>query len=536
MADELTIRMAVTGVAAVEAGIKRVEDAMGRTKTALNGFNKQIGASIGLINGFSSIASAFGNQTMKDLAASADKAALAVGNLKNAASLLTSVRTGAWAVAAGTAMLTLATGMELLQTWQKEADAKKGLESVNRKLADSIEEVTMAQMEQGLISEKQAEDFLTQAILAKDAMSGVSPEEMSGRLTGIARILFANQGSAQDEAKAGEIMQKIRRAQIAAGQQVNVRGLLAEYDAVQEANAVRAEIDKLKLTGEEKRNLILQNEMALRAQLSAIAAANQPAPFGFRENMLANLETVRKQFDDTGKMIADTLNNTIGTAVNSISQQFTQLILGAQTWGETLRNIGLSVVTELIQSIIRMGAQFVLQHVLMRGAMQITTALGIALGAKQTASTIAQEGAKAPALATNAASASIGSYGAAAVIGGIAAVAALGLILAAALGAFETGGYTGNGGTGDVAGVVHGREFVFSAPAVERVGLGNLQAMHDSAVGGGGGGAAGGGGGAVHVGMINSAQERREFLRRDPEVRKILIDLVTGAKQEIGIA
>lgn len=42
---------------------------------------------------------------------------------------------------------------------------------------------------------------------------------------------------------------------------------------------------------------------------------------------------------------------------------------------------------------------------------------------------------------------------------------------------YAVGGFTG-GTEGQPAGIVHGQEFVFSAPAVDRVGLGNLEALH----------------------------------------------------------
>lgn len=42
---------------------------------------------------------------------------------------------------------------------------------------------------------------------------------------------------------------------------------------------------------------------------------------------------------------------------------------------------------------------------------------------------------------------------------------------------FRQGGYTGNGGVNDVAGFVHGREFVFDAESVSRIGVGNLEAL-----------------------------------------------------------
>lgn len=46
---------------------------------------------------------------------------------------------------------------------------------------------------------------------------------------------------------------------------------------------------------------------------------------------------------------------------------------------------------------------------------------------------------------------------------------------------FQTGGYTGNAGVSDVAGVVHGREYVMDAATVQRVGVDNLDAIRAGA-------------------------------------------------------
>lgn len=45
---------------------------------------------------------------------------------------------------------------------------------------------------------------------------------------------------------------------------------------------------------------------------------------------------------------------------------------------------------------------------------------------------------------------------------------------------FSAGGYTGNGGTYEPKGVVHGGEYVFSKAAVQRAGVGNLEALHST--------------------------------------------------------
>ena len=54
---------------------------------------------------------------------------------------------------------------------------------------------------------------------------------------------------------------------------------------------------------------------------------------------------------------------------------------------------------------------------------------------------------------------------------------ALKALVSAATPGFREGGYTGNMGIADVAGVVHGREFVFDADATARIGVQNLEAM-----------------------------------------------------------
>lgn len=46
---------------------------------------------------------------------------------------------------------------------------------------------------------------------------------------------------------------------------------------------------------------------------------------------------------------------------------------------------------------------------------------------------------------------------------------------------FSTGGYTGNMGVNDVAGVVHGKEYVLNAAATKRIGVDNLNAMNRGA-------------------------------------------------------
>lgn len=93
----------------------------------------------------------------------------------------------------------------------------------------------------------------------------------------------------------------------------------------------------------------------------------------------------------------------------------------------------------------------------------VVTASSLASTATTTTAQVAAAGTTLSAWLPAALVASVGSFGAAAIVGGTALLAAFALIKG-----FKTGGYTGNGGTSDVAGVVHGKEFVVNAEGTKR--------------------------------------------------------------------
>lgn len=204
----------------------------------------------------------------------------------------------------------------------------------------------------------------------------------------------------------------------------------------------------------------------------------QKSPEDIKGNIRKSLHDMRDQWGTTAEQIGNVFKTTIESAISSISSGITDLILRTKDWGTALQQIGTSFLSEIINQIVTMGIRWVLTHSIMAAALKAFHAIAKALGWEQVATVNAQEAAKAPVLAVNATNASTSSYGAAAIIGIAAMVAAIGIGLAAALGAFEEGGYTGPGGRSQVAGVVHRGEYVFSAPAVQRIGLSNLESMH----------------------------------------------------------
>lgn len=284
----------------------------------------------------------------------------------------------------------------------------------------------------------------------------------------------------------------------------------------------------------EKSIKILESQISLRKQEFEIQKQIREltAQDSFGARLTENFDKMVESAGSVSRQVADAFTNTIGTAIDSISSGLTDAIMGAKTLGEAMRQVGRTILTEIISSIIRMGVQWVMTHILMRGAMILTSLIGSGLKKKETGETLAQEAIKAPALATNAASAAIGSYGAAAVVGAVLAIAALGAIIGFAMGGFREGGYTGGGGVNEVAGVAHRGEFVFSAPAVNRIGLGNLEAMHNGSAAPGG--ASGVAGSNVNVAFMRDHSDYRQWLMSG-EGKKTIVDIVSGSRRQIGI-
>jgi hypothetical protein len=222
-------------------------------------------------------------------------------------------------------------------------------------------------------------------------------------------------------------------------------------------------------------------------------------------------------------------------AFEGVSTSIQGLINLTMTWGDALRNIATNVLQSIIKgfadmvsawivSMAMMVARWVFSHVIMKGVLAAFHFFARLLGWQSTQSQIAQESAKAPSLAMNAATASVGSYGASAVVGMVLALAALGAIIGFALGAFEQGGYTGGGGTDRIAGVVHGQEFVFDAPAVQRIGVGNLEAMRRGGVPESGGGRRGGGGGGIY--LVDNRQDAVDRRLSSSEGEDMVMEIV----------
>ena len=194
--------------------------------------------------------------------------------------------------------------------------------------------------------------------------------------------------------------------------------------------------------------------------------------------------------------MASGLTGVISSGFSSLSREISKAITGAESFGQAIRNIATDIEDTLVQAIVEMGVQWLAQE-----AMRLI--FGNTAKKSDTITTEEAALAAAQAWATPAAMASVASYGAADLAGMAGLTGAVLSAHALALGGFAGGGYTG-GSEGNVAGVVHGAEFVWSAPAVRAVGADNLERAHQAALAGGGGGGGAAGGGGANVNLINA--------------------------------
>lgn len=190
-------------------------------------------------------------------------------------------------------------------------------------------------------------------------------------------------------------------------------------------------------------------------RFQAAAAIDDGAGIG--GGMTAGWQQAMMDLGTVASQAGNMVRNTIGSAISSVSAGISGLILGTQTWASALRQIGTSVLNELIQGFVKMFAAWISRR--------------LAASAAEKSAALGEAAAKAPGALMD----SISSWGIAAAVGGAAFVAAMALA-----GGFKSGGFTGTGNDNQVAGVAHANEFVFNSRAVRAAGLANLEAIHSN--------------------------------------------------------
>jgi lambda family phage tail tape measure protein len=208
---------------------------------------------------------------------------------------------------------------------------------------------------------------------------------------------------------------------------------------------------------------------------------------------------------DYSSQAAEATTSVLNDATSSVASGLDGIIKGTETVGEAFANLGVSMASAILGALEQIAAKWIVTETLQLLGIGAITAATTTAEATKTIATVAAEGAKTAAMLTTttvttgaavaatatttavqtaaagttlaawlpaALVASIGSFGAAAVVGGAALLAAFTLIKG-----FETGGYTGDGGSSEPAGIVHKGEYVFTKAQTAAIGRGKLEAI-----------------------------------------------------------
>lgn len=205
-------------------------------------------------------------------------------------------------------------------------------------------------------------------------------------------------------------------------------------------------------------------EQIKQKTLDAIAAAAQArlqlGSGDWSDATLAQLNKLRGGFTTVIASMSDAVGDFLTGLRDGLADAIGQAVVHAKSLKEAFGDVAKQITSQLISAIIKMGIQWVSQQALMT-ASSVTSQTTIAAAAVPAASTITS--AYAPAAAVSNAA----TFGGSADAGAIALAAIFALVAGYAFGkgGFKEGGYTGSYGINDIAGVVHGREFVVNAQA-----------------------------------------------------------------------
>lgn len=307
------------------------------------------------------------------------------------------------------------------------------------------------------------------ALREKNGTKGVTPKEMQKEVfQAYADMWKLNKSKGYGEALNSEY----GRGQISGANVAQMQGVRTLYNQGHLSSAGMASYMREGMGS----TLSYMSQFGSDARSGSMLASMGLDPAQWDQWSLAGLNAI-SQLTEGFKGLSVSLSETLGEALTSFTDGLANGIANAIVKGEDLRetmaNVAQSIAVDLISSIVKMGIQWAVTQLLMATTSKMTQE-----GMVQTNLLMAQEVAQAWATAS--------AYVATATMGGAVAIGQIALSefiasnkALAMAGSFASGGYTGDGGKYDPAGIVHKGEYVFSQEDVNRIGLSNLEAMHN---------------------------------------------------------
>jgi hypothetical protein len=237
---------------------------------------------------------------------------------------------------------------------------------------------------------------------------------------------------------------------------------------------------------------------------------------GMGAGVTAGLQNSLMEIGTAAEQVGRAIQTSIGGALNGISSSIEGLIRGTMGWADAFANVGRAILDAVISAFAQMIAQMIVSFALQKVLGTALKKEALAVGASWHAAAV---------------SASIATMGTAAGVGVAAFLAAQAAGVGAATGmqaatGFMGGGYTGDGPITQVAGPVHRKEFVFDAPAVDRLGVPFLEGLRQGDImASAPTQAAPQEQSPMRVVIVDNRRDA-EQLRRDPRFRSMIVDLM----------
>ncbi len=224
----------------------------------------------------------------------------------------------------------------------------------------------------------------------------------------------------------------------------------------------------------------LYNQKLVEIQVSTANLNLANGVGSFEDAVTSSLGRIREGYTNVAKGLSDSFGEFFKSAADGFANTAAHAIIFGGSFKEALGDVARQALEGLLASLIKLGIQYGVNALLSNTAevekattktavIAEETAAALAAIGTTTAASVVAAGLTAAAWAPAAAAVSLASYGANAIpaSAGIAETYALTSLLSAIPG-FSEGGFTGNIASNQIAGVVHGSEFVTNAAATAR--------------------------------------------------------------------
>lgn len=298
------------------------------------------------------------------------------------------------------------------------------------------------------------------------ALNGASLEQIEYAKSILDTVAaFEAQAKAQREAAESQKNINTEAVSIAAS-------LRTEEEAILESYARRRQIilDNTVITGNAQSELLRRLEEERNESLLEINA-------GYWERWLSAAESSLTNFDEIAGNVIENFSRSFGEA-------FESMIFDSESLRDAVNNMAEGMARSIVSALGEMAAQWLIYQSVQRlSAKKSQAGAATAVGLNASAmSVMAGLNAYASAAAIPMTGWVAAPGAAASALAATAPMAATAASLASsAVAGFQQGGYTGNMAVNEVAGVVHGQEYVFDAAATRRIGVNNLEAIRSGA-------------------------------------------------------